>query len=422
MTAFGREEIIKQADQSGANGFLLKPIKQSVLLDTIMDVFGQKAAKSIGKQLTSVKKTEASKTLKGIRVLLVEDNVINQRVAIEVLRKVQIEVETAKNGLEAFAAVKKKKFDMVLMDIQMPEMDGYDATREIRKIPDFKELPIIAMTAHAMKGDREKCLEAGMNDYVSKPIEVDQLLATMTKWLDPLKVPIEQTAVSKSEDAKEKSPANFSIFPKDLPGIQMDTALKRLSGNAELLTKIIIDFCDEYADSGQKLKELITTGDRDQALRLAHTIKGVSGNISALELQQASQEVELVIKQDRMPDLDPLFDLFNSALEKVLISGSLLREMETKTGDVDGKALSTEEIGQRLAQISNLLLNNDLTSEEMFNKFKPSLLKLVSKNQINTLQDHIRNFNFEKACMALNDIAQELKIEMKGSHDGNSRQ
>jgi signal transduction histidine kinase/DNA-binding response OmpR family regulator len=422
MTAFGREEILKQADQSGANGFLLKPIKQSVLLDTIMDVFGQKAAKSIGKQWTPVKKTETAKTLKGIRVLLVEDNAINQRVAIEVLNKVEITVEIAKNGLEAVAAVGKKKYDMVLMDIQMPEMDGYDATRKIRKIPEFEKLPIIAMTAHAMKGDREKCLEAGMNDYVSKPIEVDQLLATMRKWLDPLRSPANDSLIPESGETKQEPSTNSYMFPQALPGIQMNTALKRLSGNTELLAKIIIDFCDEYADSGQKLEELIAVGDRDQALRLVHTIKGVSGNFSGLELQQASQEVERVIKQDRMLDLDPLFDSFEFALHKVLTAGSILRQIESQTGTSDCKTMSIEEMGQLLVQISNLLINNDLASEEVFEKMKPDLLKLVSKTLINSLETHIRSFDFEKAIMALNNIFQELKIELKGFPDGISRQ
>ncbi|RPI79109.1 MAG: response regulator [Desulfobacteraceae bacterium] len=418
MTAFGREEILKQADQSGANGFLLKPIKQSVLLDTIMNVFGQKAATSIGKQLTSAKKTAASKTLKGIRVLLVEDNAINQKVAIEVLNNVQVEVETAKNGLEAVEAVGRKKYDMVLMDIQMPEMDGYAATREIRKRPDLNKLPIIAMTAHAMKGDREKCLEAGMNDYVSKPIEVDQLLATMRKWLDPLKPTADESLLSDSEKIEQSPSAGVSVFPQELPGIQVQTALKRLSGNTELLAKIIIEFCDEYSDGVQKLKQWIAVEDKEQALRLAHTIRGVSGNISALELQHASHEIEIVIKQDRIPDLDSLYDLFGSALEKVLASGSILREMQATAGGCTGKALSAEEIEQGLTQISNLLANNDLTAEEIFSKFKPNLSKRVSRDQLDILENHIRNFDFEKAGLILEDIVQELHIAMKGSNHG----
>jgi len=170
MTAFGREEVIKQAENAGVNAFLLKPIKQSVLLDTIMDVFGHETIISAAKNRIASSKPMNKDLFDGVKVLLAEDNAINQQVATEILSAAGIIVETADNGQEAIRAIFGKPltdgypYHVVLMDVQMPEMDGYDATRIIRSDPAYENLPIIAMTAHAMKGDKERCLSAGMND------------------------------------------------------------------------------------------------------------------------------------------------------------------------------------------------------------------------------------------------------------------
>jgi signal transduction histidine kinase/CheY-like chemotaxis protein len=185
VTAYGREEVMQQTEEVGLEGFLLKPVSPSMLFDSIMQAFG-KAVPEISR-VAQRKEQEAGAfgNIQGARVLIVEDNEINQQVAREILEGAGLNVALANDGQEAVNAVKENNYDAVLMDIQMPVIDGYTATREIRKDERFKELPIIAMTAHAMAGDEDKSLQAGMNGHVTKPIDPDQLFSALQKWIKP---------------------------------------------------------------------------------------------------------------------------------------------------------------------------------------------------------------------------------------------
>ena len=176
---------MQQADQLGIEGFLLKPVNPSMLFDTIMQAFGEAVPETSRVAKRREQGAEALEHIRGANVLLVEDNEINQQVAREILEGAGLNVTLANDGQEAVNAVKENNYDAVLMDVQMPVMDGYTATREIRKDDRFKELPIIAMTAHAMTGDEDKSLESGMNGHVTKPIDPDQLFATLQKWIKP---------------------------------------------------------------------------------------------------------------------------------------------------------------------------------------------------------------------------------------------
>jgi CheY-like chemotaxis protein len=186
MTAYGRDDVKKQADAVGIEGFLLKPVGHSPLFNTIMKVFGQKIKrKQEDPKKARIEDLEGLKEIQGAQVLLVEDNEINQMVAAELLVMAGIKVTIANNGKEAIKKINKFKFDLVFMDVQMPVMGGLEATKEIRKDSNCKDVPIIAMTAQAMTGDREKCLEAGMNDYVSKPVMINELRSALIKWIKP---------------------------------------------------------------------------------------------------------------------------------------------------------------------------------------------------------------------------------------------
>jgi CheY-like chemotaxis protein/HPt (histidine-containing phosphotransfer) domain-containing protein len=376
-----------------------------------MDVFGKKALKPSEQARKPVRKTPALQTVKGAYVLLAEDNAINQRVATEILANMGIRVETARNGLEAIEAVKAKRYDLVLMDIQMPEMDGYDATREIRKLPGLADLPIIAMTAHAMKGDREKCLAAGMNDYVSKPVEVEQLTATLADWLQKKRdsekgtVPLEEKAPAESMSSPQKDKP--ALLP-ELPGFHVATALKRLLGNQELLVEIILDFCRDYAAVGTEMRTLILQGQKDQASRLAHTIKGVSGNIAALGLQQASLELETALKQPVPPDWTPLLAQFDLTLEQVLCAGKLVRP-DFKKQPVDKNVPFTQN--RQLTTLAHLLQTNDLASQETFESLKPGLLNHVPETWIDELESRIRRFDFENAQTVLEKVKGFFQIK-----------
>jgi two-component system, sensor histidine kinase and response regulator len=186
VTAYGREVAHQAAAELGVAGFLTKPVTPSTLLDTIMQAIGLEVSnltRAAGRQEQS---SEAIASLRGAHVLLVEDNALNQELALELLTSNGLSVEVAANGQEALERLAtESRFDGVLMDCQMPVMDGYTATRAIRRRPELAGLPVIAMTANVMSGDREKALDAGMNDHIGKPINVREMFTTMAKWIRP---------------------------------------------------------------------------------------------------------------------------------------------------------------------------------------------------------------------------------------------
>jgi CheY-like chemotaxis protein/HPt (histidine-containing phosphotransfer) domain-containing protein len=292
--------------------------------------------------------------LRGARILLVEDNAINQEVASEILSSAGIIVETADNGRKAVEAVQKASYDAVLMDVQMPEMDGLEATRIIRKKEERSRvtsyelrvgeklseesepatrnpqpathIPIIAMTAHAMEGDREKCIEAGMDDYIAKPVEPEDLFSKLDKWVKP---GTRQAApeVHRDHDVGEEVEDGL---PSVLPGIDIEPGLRRLAGNTKLFKKLLKAFSSEFANTMKELRNALGDQEMEVAHRLVHTLKGVAGNISAKDLQAEAQELEIAIKQGVLDRCDILLGNVEKALGQVLES---IRAMDNRGKD-----------------------------------------------------------------------------------------
>jgi len=233
--------------------------------------------------------------LKGMRALLVEDNAINQLVAMEMLENLGLKVSTAENGVEAICALQTGIFEVVLMDIQMPVMDGYEATAQIRKDGrfGFEKLPIIAMTAHALIGDREKTLQAGLNDYVSKPINASELRRALLRWL------------ARQEEAAPSFGGQVQADAEELPAvygeINIGSALARLGGNQKLYLRLLRMFRESQRTTVDSLLAAIEGDDLELARRLAHTLKGVAGTIGADELAEAARQLEAaIVEQDEL--------------------------------------------------------------------------------------------------------------------------
>ncbi len=365
VTAYGREEVMKKTEAEGLDGFLLKPVNPSMLFDTIMQIFGKNEHGEVKAFSEKDHETETLKAIIGAHVLLVEDNEINQQVAREILAGAGLNVSIANNGLEAVDAVKENKYDAVLMDIQMPVMDGYEATKRIRKWesvsanadtdvwetedrgqktevrcqasnlqPPTCNLPIIAMTAHAMAGDHEKSLDAGMVDHVTKPIDPEQLFATLAKWIRPREVsrtarPPETGSLEKS-NAKVSAGASDAVasfnnqeqFPNYLAGFDLADGLRRLGGNHKLYKKLLLNFAANYSETPSEIRQALDSGDFNQAHQLVHSLKGVAGNLAAGELQAATVELEKLVKHvDK--DEPPLPDALN---EKLSVLGNVLNQ------------------------------------------------------------------------------------------------
>ena len=236
VTGFGREDIRKQAEQIGIEGFLLKPVSPSLLYETLVDLFGVCGIE--GQRFAESKDNGAVPDARGIRVLLVEDNEINQQVATELLESAGAFVVVANNGGEAVKILtggdQGPAFDVVFMDLQMPEMDGFTTTKLLRRAPGLHKLPIIAMTAHALVEERQRCLDAGMNDHVSKPIDPDNLLSTLLRWAKPRP----QQARDSHEPFATKKAAGEVILP-EIAGINLADGLKRVGKNRRLYRDLL---------------------------------------------------------------------------------------------------------------------------------------------------------------------------------------
>ncbi|RKZ53163.1 MAG: hypothetical protein DRR16_11935 [Candidatus Parabeggiatoa sp. nov. 3] len=296
MTAFYREDVFKSADKQCIDAFLSKPITQSTLFDTIMSVFGEQIAKTSQSLQKQAEMSAHVNAIQGARILLVEDNAINQQVAQETLESEGLMVEIANNGKKAIAMIGKTDFDAILMDVQMPEMDGYEATRLIRENPQYSELPIIAMTAHAMSGDKEKCLAAGMNDYITKPIEVDRLFSSLKKWVTPQSSELPSPPICEIEAPSGDMMDFETPFPDELPGIDIAEGLNRLLGNRQLYFEILQDFHTEYHDIVNQIKACLKQGNTEKFRHLLHSFKGVTGNLAINNLSEASKALEMILK------------------------------------------------------------------------------------------------------------------------------
>jgi PAS domain S-box-containing protein len=342
VTAYGREEIMMQAEAAGLDGFLIKPVGPSTMFDTIMQALAKDAPRE-GRPLDRrEQEQELRKSLAGARVLLVEDNELNQQVATELLADAGVVVTVANNGREAVDAVLAAPYDAVLMDVQMPVMDGYTATRAIRADARFADLPIIAMTAHAMAGDEAKSAAAGMSDHVTKPIDPDKLFATLVHWMRAAKgsapadagqeaaQPPPAAAAPPTTVAAAAAPAT-AVLPASLEGFDLEDGLRRLRGNQALYLKLLGSFAARYTARAAEVRRALDARDFGAASGLVHDVKGLAGNLSAQQLQAAAAELERLVKHadGQAPPakeaLDAAFAAFAGRLEHALrAAGSLL--------------------------------------------------------------------------------------------------
>ncbi len=270
---------------------------------------------------------QARDLLEGCHVLLVEDNEINLQVARELLEKLRIRVAVALNGRDAVEMAEKERFDCILMDLHMPEMDGLTATRKIRRGPDASHLPILAMTASAMTVDREKCLLAGMNDHIPKPIKPYNLYETLVRWIKPEARP-DVVDIPGDMDA----PAPADDFPK-LAGVNTRAGLDYANQDPELYMKVLKMTFERFRDIVEQIRAKMDRGDRDEARRLAHTFKGVSGTIGAEELHKRSFELESALKENHMERIPELMASFSEEVDRVMA------ELETFIIEKDSGAL-----------------------------------------------------------------------------------
>ena len=411
VTGYGRESIMRQADQIGLEGFLVKPVSPSVLFDTIMQAFGKKVTETSKTAKRKEQEAEALRSIQGAQILLVEDNEINQEVAQELLERSGLQVIIATNGEEAVRAVKEKDFEAVLMDVQMPVMDGYKATREIRKDERHKDLPIIAMTAHAMTGDREGCLAAGMNDYVSKPIDPEKLFSALIRWIKPGEREIPDYLLAR---ANEEPPEDEGLPLPDLPGISVKSGLIRVGGNRSLYRKLLSKFRRNHADDANDIRNALDKDDTGTATHLAHTIKGLAGNLGAHDLHMASANLEADLRLNRTENIPGLFNVFSEVLGLVLNSITALELGETDTAVAGLTAQPAPESLDRdrahflLNELKKFLEKDDFRAVKTLEGLRAALPGGMAEDKLADLEKNIEEYAFEKALESLVAVTQAL--------------
>ena len=289
--------IVAEEDALGFDAVLYKPVNPTQVLHVMLTVLGlATAAERVGGGERRLRDVDAICGILGARVLLVEDNHINQQLATELLEDNGLIVTHANNGVEAVACMREEEpFDVVLMDIQMPEMDGFEATDRIRALPHGQTVPILAMTAHAMAGDREKSLAAGMNDHITKPIDPDALFDALITWI-PAQVREGERPKAHCTPCTPDTEADFE-WPTTLPGIDLTLALKHVSGNRALLRRLLGDFRQSYQEAVPAIQSALAQGETATAKRMAHTLKGVVASLGMTSLHRAVLALETGISE-----------------------------------------------------------------------------------------------------------------------------
>ncbi len=303
------------------DGLLERPYSKNKLFDVITRISGRDKSltgkfKIIGARFN----TELVSQVRGARVLLVEDNEINQQIAQELLQSFGIDVVVAGNGEEAISWLKDEQFDGVLMDMQMPVMDGITATREIRKDPKFADLPIIALTANVFVSEQNEFLAAGMNDHIGKPIDPDKLIATLAKWVHPAR---------KNSLPPPMGQGSAPDFLPDLPGVKVSDSVRRMGGNVDLYYSLLDMFSTNQKNIVQEVRASLASGDFKTAERQAHTLRGIAGNLGAESLQHQAELLEKNIKDGVLDDVDPSLEQINHELD-ILLTG-IDRALKTRT-------------------------------------------------------------------------------------------
>ena len=394
VSAYGREEIILGAEKAGIDGVLLKPISASVLFETVARILGDVVEGTRSEVDEPSGSYARLATIKDGRILLVEDNDVNQEMAMELLGDAGFFVDLAENGQIALERLMTSDYDLVLMDMQMPVMDGLTATREIRKVERFRDLPVVAMTANAMQGDRERCMAAGMNDHVAKPIELNELWKALLKWIKPRN--------SEAAPAEMKAPppqrVTSLVLPSLIEGLDMADGLRRVLGKKSLYITMLRKFVAGQKSVVAQIHQALVDKDENSAERLAHTFKGVAGNIGAIGLQNLAERLEAAIREGQpRKTVDDRLDDLKLPLNKLIVQ--LEQELPAKQSKtavtVDKKKLKTV-----CDKLEALLDSDDVETLDVL-EANSGLLNAAFPKHFRKIEEGIHSLDFFAAIAAL---------------------
>ena len=406
VTAYGREDVMRLAEQAGVSSFLIKPVSPSTLLDTMLSVLGR--GRLLGKDKGPIAPSSGRQgNLAGALILLVEDNDINREFACELLRSEGMEVDEAVNGQDAVEKVRQHAYDAVLMDIQMPAMDGLEASRAIRALAEapggerFASLPIIAMTALAMAHDAEKSREAGMNDHVTKPIAPEQLMAALAKCVHVPK-----------DRARTRPPVTPSLpeFPADLLALaSIDTreGIRRIGGKADAYRKQLRRFREHYTNADIELERLLKERGIAGAEEYCHSLKGVTGNIGARALYEKITAIDDQLKQGKMPEESELHGM-RALLQQVIADIDSLT-VATPAAVAARAVLSGAEIIERLERLQQALDSDLGAAETPLAELRAGVVGDACEPAITEIAARVDEFAIDEAHVLIQALCDRLR-------------
>jgi two-component system sensor histidine kinase/response regulator len=297
VTAYGRDDLLGQARDVGIEDVFPKPVTASTLFDSVMNVLAKSGGNTLPCLVAAGRQTGSAdlKAIAGARVLLVEDNELNQEVATALLDEVGLKVDIADNGAIALEKLVDNSYDLVLMDMQMPVMDGITATIAIRKEARFADLPIVAMTANAMSSDRDRCLEVGMNDHIAKPIDPERLVETLQRWIKPGERSAAHPAGGDEPAAVDTADTRIAL--QSISNLDANTGLRLARGRLKLYLSLLKRYAAEQRKFPVQLEAALAAGDWPTAIRLAHSLKGVSGQVGAQTIRALAELLENALQQ-----------------------------------------------------------------------------------------------------------------------------
>ncbi|EIC22716.1 response regulator [Thiorhodovibrio frisius] len=434
LSTYGRDEAMRDAGAAGFFNVLIKPVNPSLLLDNLMRAFGLDNAplgvapfpQACGLDLTAIA---------GARILLVEDNDLNQQVAMELMQGAGLVVDLAENGQEAVAKVQEQSYDAVLMDMQMPVMDGIAATQAIRRLPQCADLPILAMTANVLAQDRERSAAAGMNAHIAKPIDPDNLWCTLIEWIKPRAErphplaeaqPDTASALSAPKTPSASASPRSTPLPSQIPGLDTTLGLKRMDAKPDLYQSILGSFAAGQKQAPTRIAALLATGDLATAERLAHTLKGNAANIGATALQQAAEILEAALREPQpapalqallattKEHLDPLIKALEDWLAANAKAANTLPEVDT-AGSAASADSSTAPIPapllQTLRNLSRLLAEDDRDAIDCWRR-NATVLKPLLGPTWPSIERELQRYEFDAAREALHLWANRRELDL----------
>jgi two-component system sensor histidine kinase/response regulator len=388
-TAFENARAVDQGAALGVRAFLAKPVLPRMLQIRLEEVYGSGQGEP-----------GAPSRLRGARVLLAEDHPINQEIAREILERSGALVTSAGNGHEAVQAVLQAEhpFDLVLMDIQMPVMDGLQATQLIREHFSQESLPIVAMTANAVADERERCLGAGMNDHIAKPIDLDELFLVLDRLLGP----VQEREFGEGRVAGK--PEKQSTLAERLSGFNLATGLKRVGGNAPLLAKLLVAFRGQHQGAVAEIRTALASGIPGQGAALLHMLTGLAGNLGALRVCAALAELDGALQEGSPETIELLLVTLESELQAVFDAAQTLEgDGSFPRPKVQLKG-ATRELTTLFSELSELLSSNNMQAVQLFERLSPLLKPSGELEKLKSLLDRL---DFKNAQVTLEAVAKE---------------